>query len=300
MIHTIDTIPYRRPISHTIKGGVKLEGKNIRVGDIQIPPGLRSRLRARVANFSSIQEGVNARDLYLRGKVTGSSVKWFGLVTPKFEELTPHAIADVLETKTGDAPIVRYAPGAERFVLSSKVGETDGSELYLCIDSGDFGTYGGNGQMAVRAGFSLHDPATGSWTSFHSPHVAQARVIHRFDKPSLESAVDVILEGASGITARIGASCDVSYKGAALSAYMAQVGNRTSSKRLLARVRSGINGAQVSAADLAEHISLEAQSLSERAQLRLESVAGEVMYHAGSVGEGYVAGQQPAQLGLKF
>ena len=300
MIHTIDAIPNRRPLIHTLKGDVSVKDKEIMVGDVQIPPGFRSTLKKRTKNYSSIQEGVDMRNLYLRGKVVQDSVKWFGLVTQKFAEMTPFDISSVLKNKTENSPIVRYAPTAERFVLSSKVGDTNGSELYLCIDSGDFGTYGGNGQMAMRAGFSLYNPSTDAWTSFHSPHVSQARVIHRIDVPSLENAVDAILDGTQGITSRIDASCDVTYSGNALSQYMTQVGERTESKKLLAKVRSGINGSYVNAADLASQISLEAKMLPERAQLRLESVAGEVLYHAGSVAQGYVAKTQPAQLGLKF
>lgn len=300
MIHTIDTIPNRRPLIHTLKGDVSVKDKEIMVGDVQIPPGFRSTLKKRTKNYSSIQEGVDMRNLYLRGKVVQDSVKWFGLVTQKFAEMTPFDISSVLKNKTENSPIVRYAPTAERFVLSSKVGDTNGSELYLCIDSGDFGTYGGNGQMAMRAGFSLYNPSTDAWTSFHSPHVSQARVIHRIDVPSLENAVDAILDGTQGITSRIDASCDVTYSGNALSLYMDQVGDRTKSKKLLAKVRRGINGSHINATNLATQISLEAKMLPERAQLRLESVAGEVLYHAGSVAEGYVAKQQPAQLGLKF
>lgn len=289
MIEDLIRVPKRTAIVHRLEGDIFYICGSTKIGDVVIPRRFEHTLDIRTRAYESIEEALEDKNLYLRGKLQGETVEWFGLVTDQFKEINLNEIKAVGKKLTGENPRIRYNRDRERFQLKSKVSElSDGTGVYLSIDSGDFGTYGGNGQMAVRVGLATYNPDTDAWMTMHTYNVDQERVIHKKDETPLEEAVGQVLKDTTELDDRIEASKSVIYGPRAIAEYAAITGKKCRAKKALARVAESVD-CQISAFDLAGKIVQECKDLAGSTQMRMENIAGEVIYFAGDVAASYAA-----------
>ena len=289
MIEDLIRVPKRTAIVHKLEGDVFYVGESTKVGDVVIPKRFEHTLDRRTQSYESLAEALGDKNLYLRGKLDGDNVEWFGLVTDQFKEINLEEIESIGRQVTGESPRIRYNRDRERFQLQSKVSElADGTGVYLSIDSGDFGTYGGNGQMAARVGLATYNPDTDAWMTMHTYNVDQVRVIHKKDETPLDEATNQVLEDTVELDDRIEASKGVIYGPRAVAEYAAITGQKCRAKKALARVAESVDG-PISAFDLAGKIVQECKDLAGSTQMRMENIAGEVIYFAGDVAASYAA-----------
>lgn len=282
MVQTLTRVPWKTGIDFRIQGDANVTGTNYQIGDIIIPKRwantLQKRLQTEDVNGLPIEKALTEKELYLRGRVQGTNtIDWFGLVTAKFQALPLDTLEQAAKKATGDGFSVRYLEERERFILEHKIAETsDGTELYLSIDSGDFGVYGGNGQMAVRTGLSLHNPKTKSILSTHSLKGASKRTIHRYDTASIDSAIEEALKGVDQFVEDITIAKETTYHPIAVQGYAAKVvANRKAPKGLIQQL-AGINS-PISAYDFAEKVSQVGRNYAQSTSLGLERLGAELI-----------------------
>ncbi len=182
----INNIPNYEPIVHRLNGKVEIAGWDLFVGGLEVPRKFHRKLKKRAGELD-IQDAIDTKYLYLRG--TGNSNGWFGLVTDKFMPIPIAEVAKAFYEVKSDA-IIRYDTSKERFVVSYGIGKFPES-THLFLDSGQFGTYGGNGEMSVRAGVVLygnHENKVGVVLS----ESIRKRFIHRWDQSDIGEVVNEI------------------------------------------------------------------------------------------------------------
>ncbi|GEM_PF-2863849 len=291
MIQTIERLPQLTPLHHPLKGDVEIESGRIAIGGCEVPRHLHKRLAARTKGYENLQQAVNEKDLYLRGRVGKEQrVEWFGLVTDKFRALPLQEVVEVVEREHKER-VIRYLPDKERFILNYTVGEIERSEglkpvrVSMFFDTGNYGLYGGHGQMALRAGISTYDGLCTNWTMFLSQK--KLRVIHRNDVAELEATLEDLNVQASKTIDNWKHSNDIMYDKETLGKYAAEYGEKAQAKKFFERLLEGVEG-KISAYDLAWKMTKDAQNIgSDATRLRLEMLAAEVISSADQIKERY-------------
>src|SRR3989339_2208112 len=88
MIEKLGYIPRKTAIVHQLEGDVSYVDSRVIIGDILLPERFQGTLDKRTRKYDGLQEAVDNKELFLRGKINyESGVQWFGLVTDKFQEL---------------------------------------------------------------------------------------------------------------------------------------------------------------------------------------------------------------------
>jgi hypothetical protein len=187
----INSIPRYEAIVQLLKGHIERYGREISIGGIEVPAKLQSKLKKRSKGMR-LQEAVDSKNLYLRGAdMTQNGINWFGLVTDKF---MPMPIADMAQAfyDLNKGSVIRYDTDRERYVISCGIGKFP-ETTHIFLDSGDFGTYGGNGDMSVRMGIALYNPGRCRVAVLEKDHIDR-RFIHRWDHNNLDEVVEEIRE----------------------------------------------------------------------------------------------------------
>ncbi|MBS3168667.1 hypothetical protein J4216_06070 [Candidatus Woesearchaeota archaeon] len=188
----INQIPKYKPVVHLLKGQVERNNGILYVGGLEVPKNFHGKLRRRSRGKDSLQQAIDEKQIYLRGASNGSeSVNWFGLVTDKFTDLPIAELGQAFADVNSDA-IIRYDTRRERFVVSYGIGRFPES-THLFLDSGDFGTYGGNGEMTVRTGVALYG-TSGNRIGVVLSDSIRKRFIHRWDHNDISDVVNEVRE----------------------------------------------------------------------------------------------------------
>ena len=294
----MNTIPRQTPIHQKLAGDVEFEGEigqrlgvrvaeKIRIGGVDVPCELYGRLAERSASYGSIQSRVDEKPLFLRGRFTGQGAEWFGLVTDQFEEL-PLDQADCILGTVGRRGEVRYDADKERFIVNyllTRMPTLNGRSVGLnfFVDSGDYGMYGGNGRMAMRTGVSVHDGECLNWTRFMDSGID--RIIHRVDEWRVGDVIDLLYGLAEQVQEKWKQGSDVVLEPAVLAGYAAEYGSKVGAKRVFERA-FGSEG--LSAYDAAFRLTQEAQGVGAATQLKLETLAGELIMHPQEIRQRYL------------
>ncbi len=183
----LQTIPNYEAIVQPLKGKVREKEGYISVGNIEVPKRFYNKLYKRAGELT-LQEAIDTKEIYLRGRIHHGSVDWFGLVTDKFMSMPIAELGQALHTSTNG--VIRYEIERERFVVSYGIGKfPENTQVFL--DSADFGTYGGNGEMSVRVGVALYGPGRNRVAVLLDDSIKQ-RFIHRWDKNEISDVVNSI------------------------------------------------------------------------------------------------------------
>ncbi len=296
-------IPKKEPVFLQLEGEVRIQGSQIRVGEIGVPRKFHAKFKARCkeqdAKFDP-QEAtkvLNAKKLFLIGREGASKFvanDWFGLVTQEFKSIYPTEVISVLENvlrQRGELrQTIRYAREEERYLANYRVGEmvVRGDTKYpsivdlnLCVDSGEFGVYGGNGEEAVKMGVSVMSPMLSAWTLFLPKSGKREKLIHR-KGTNLGDAVNELDEFSSEVRAMWAQSTNVFYPKGVVDQYLGEYGKRVSKgflRELYNRTHVYYRGeGKISAFDLARGIAdANAKTYSDTVRLSLEALAGEVI-----------------------
>ncbi len=282
MVQTLTRVPWKTGVDFRVEGEVAQAGANYRVGDLLLPKRWVSTMQKRLATPDianmPIEDALAQKELYLRGRLQGDKgIDWFGLVTSKFQPLPLNTLEEAAGQATGTGFSVRYLESRERFVLEHKVGDSsDGSELYLSIDSGDFGVYGGNGQMAVRTGLTSYNPSSGNIISTHSLVGDTQRTIHRYDKASIDTAIEATLRGVTFFSEDIEIARATVYHPTAVQDYVQNVVSVGRTPKGLAQHLAAIDS-PISALDLANKVAGVGDMYAESTRLGLQRLGGEIV-----------------------
>ena len=270
MIEKLGYIPRKTAIVHQLEGDVSYVGSRVIIGDILLPERFQGTLDKRTRKYDGLQEAVDNKELFLRGKINyESGVQWFGLVTDKFQELRIGEIDSEIQGRLRVPGMTRLARTKDRFLVNYPIDSIDGeTELHLSFDSGEFGLYGGNGQTAIRIGYSVTDGK--NWLNFHSPNLFGQRIIHRWDEADIPSTLDAILGAREDVKALVQRQRDSRMSSAEFEAYFSNM-KGLKAKTLFREIAGSFDNA--SRYDLATMISNASSERAESTQLRLESAA---------------------------
>lgn len=270
MIEKLGYIPRKTAIVHQLEGDISYAGSRIMIGDILLPEKFDRTLSKRTCKYDDLQEAVDNKELFLRGKIGyDSSVQWFGLVTDKFQELRISDLDSEIQSRVKVPSRTRLAKTKDRFIVTYPLESIDGeTELHLSFDSGEFGLYGGNGQTAIRLGYSVTDGK--NWLNFHNPNLFSHRVIHRWDEADIPSTLDAILEEKDALKLLIQRQKGASVNTKDFEAYFLNV-KGLKAKTLFQEIAGSFDNA--SKYDLANRISEASSERAESTQLRLELAA---------------------------
>lgn len=283
-------IPQKQAIVHRLQGKVEQQGP-LSVGGVAIPPSLVNRFHQRCKDYKTLQEAVDHKNLYLRGRETSQGIHWFGLTTDDFKPFPVSEIEKaVSETSTKYA--IRYMPDRERFLLNYEINSVP-QKLHLYIDSGDFGVYGGNGQSALKAGLSMFDWICTNWTMFlHQVEKTEnhGKREHRQETPDIRSIIGRQMQFADTVMQKWEESKDIVLGKEVFTGYAKAYTERMGQKNLFGRVLEDL-GARASVYDIAYSITQEAQQLADLPRARMEMLAGELVLCPDKIKQAYQSGR---------
>jgi len=164
----VTEIPYKNPIVQKLEGKVVEYDNNISVGNVLLPELLSKKLQRRCANYEQIEDAIEDKELYVRGREFNGKIEWFGLVSGEFKSMDPEFLNQHLETKAKDR-IIRYDAELERVQIGYVLDSNGHDRTMIHVDSGNFGVYGGNGESAVKIGVSITNNDPNVWTLFYNP-----------------------------------------------------------------------------------------------------------------------------------
>lgn len=289
MVQTLTKVPWKTGVDFRVEGDVTELASGYRIGDLVVPKRWASTLQKRLdtpdVKDLPMEEALAKKELILRGRLQGDKgVNWFGLVTKEFQPLPLDTLEAAAAEATGNGFSVRYLESRERFILEHQVAETtNGTRLYLSIDSGDFGVYGGNGQMAVRTGLTAYNPTTGVHLSTHSLVGDTQRTIHRYDAPSIEAAIEATLSGVGRLSEDLMIAGETLYHPIAVQDYVQSVIACGRAPKGLAKQLAGIDKV-TSALNLANQVTAVGDKYAESTKVALQRLGGEIIAGARMIG----------------
>lgn len=285
MVLLLGNIPQKEPIVRKLKGKVKRKGIYLHVGDVRIPWNLERKFLKRCRNHSTLQDAVDDKDFFLRGRDTPLGPSWFALHSSEFKPIPISEIEEIF-SDLADKCTVRYYPQKERFQVNYPVCDVP-QRMSLLVDSGDFGTYGGNAESAIKVGLSIFDCICTNWTLFLQKNKKMSgRAIHKKDEPDLKEIVDAQFNFANVVQGKWDDSKDILYTKDVVQAYANAYTKRSGHLRFFQRVLDRI-GATTSGYDLAYSMTQEAQELADNSRMRMEMLAGEIILCPEQITEWY-------------
>lgn len=275
MIQLMNEIPQKEAIILPLKGRVEYEGEQTMVGGVAVPAALVKKLVRNSTSYDSLQDAIDEKELYLRGRETVGGVEWFGLVSGQFRPISVQRVSDLLGD-ISQGMTVRYDESRERFHVGYVLKRDP--QVMVYADSGDFGVYGGNGESALQYGISIADAEPTSWTIFQNQRQVEGskRAIHRLSLPSIDNVVKRQLEFANSVERAWEANRIKVYSHAEVEDFKAAYLDRCATifEGVLGQMNGSIQGEELLAA-----LHEEARRHCSRKQFGLEAVAGEmVMY----------------------
>src|SRR3989344_865856 len=91
-----DRVPMMRPTVARLEGVVSYDNNGIKVGDVEVPAHLQGKFLRRCEGYNTLQEAVDGKEIYLRGKPSHHGTFWFGLVSGEFRPITVKAVSEAL------------------------------------------------------------------------------------------------------------------------------------------------------------------------------------------------------------
>ena len=220
----------------------------------------------------------------------------------RFEELDLRELAGRVGKYTGTEPLVRYFSSQERvhlhFPLTSSM-----HPLYMLVDSGRFGVYGGSGHNAFTYGLSWEHggrrAAGAGWALFLGKTLGgkSGRGIH-IEGDKLPERLEQIVAMGPEIDRAIAESRDRTFTRGELDAYLDLYTQKGLSKKIAWQFRGSI-AEEASAYNLATRISMMGHwsGHSDTTRIRAETIAGELILCYEQIKE---AINNPGQTGKKI
>lgn len=239
-----------------------------------MPEYLSSKLIRKYGDID-LQDKIDNKILSLRGLKNDNGINWFGLVSEKFQPLDVKATKDILKKFSNGK--IRYNPKTERFMANYKIAKLPGTEtdINFVFDSGNFGTYGGNGESAFKAGISIYDSLCTNWTLFLRKNSGYRKFIHR-NSSNLEEVFENLNETAKNIGVKWEKSKEIFYDLETVAKYAEDYGGKNKIKGLFNKILPKIKD-KISLYDLSWNITKEAQKLNPISRMMSEMLAGELI-----------------------
>ncbi len=277
MIELINEIPNKKPIVKKLEGEIIETEHTMRIGDTMLSPYIAGKLKRRQGMFPTLQDAVNNKDIYLLGRNSSRGIHWFGLVSGEFRplsvELASNYLGDITREKT-----VRYDPQTERYQVgyAFKESKNRNTKLMVYADSGEFGTYGGNGESAFKYGIALCEEDPKSWTLFQNNKEFKRndKVVHRYSHKDLPTVSSKQFQMVDNVEHMWEENKKKDYTRNDVQAFAFTYINRCA--RAFDSVLSGMNG-HISGYELIQKLQTAGKELSTNARFGLEALAGEIV-----------------------
>jgi hypothetical protein len=221
-----------------------------------------------------IEETAWNKNIYIRsaGKVPLS------VVTDKFKEIRPAELAAETSRIVGSDPIVRYFQANQSLQMNFPL-QTRFKGMYLAINTGPFGVYGGSGKNAVSYGIAWYNHVCANWTVFLNKFLRKdlGRIVHIGDK-SQNDSLGQILQLTGDVTGQISESRDKRFDAGQLNGYLSLYETKGLNKKMADAIRTE-NPRGVSVHDLSYRLTQLCQDkdLSDTTRARIEYMAGEAI-----------------------
>ncbi|MBW3021164.1 hypothetical protein KY334_07755 [Candidatus Woesearchaeota archaeon] len=220
-----------------------------------------------------IGDTTESKNLYMRF----AENRPLSLVTDKFTEINPIDLLKESSKVMGLEPTVRYFKNDNSLQFNFPIADFDG--MYLVVNTGKDGVYGGSGKNAITYGISWFNDICTNWTLFldKTLHDSFGRVIHRNDT-ALENKVEGLLNMAGDVKNRIDESHSYFFDKMELSKYLGMYNNKGLPKGLSEQI-IGENPKGMSCYDLSYRLTELCQDdkLSDTTRSKMEYMGGEVM-----------------------
>src|SRR3989338_8683316 len=153
-------------------------------------------------------EANQQKDLFLRF----ADDKPLSVVTNRFKEISPQELYEKGAKLLGTEPTVRYFMSDESLQFNFPI-STRFSGLYVLIDTGEYGVYGGSGVTAVRYGIAWYNHTCSKWTIFLDKIIKNGlgRMVHKAGT-YLESQLEQMLSSTNELRGAISSSREKHFK----------------------------------------------------------------------------------------
>jgi hypothetical protein len=162
--------------------------------------GLDSNPRKTGLNADQIRDviakTIQTKNLYVRG----AAGKSLSVVTDAFKEFDAEEIIDEAKRLLGKEPIMRYFKHDESIQANFSF-DANMPGMYLTLNTGSFGTYGGSGRSALKYSISWYNTFCTNWTAFLYDTVDSKlkKVIHKqesdLDFAVIRSTLEKVTQG---------------------------------------------------------------------------------------------------------
>lgn len=269
----VDEVPQKEAIVHLLRGKVVEEQYKLTVGDVVLSPWLVGKLKRRCEGYLSLQDGIEDKDIYLRGRKTDYGVHWFGLVSDQFRPMSVERVGNTIG-EIAQKEFVRYDQALERFQIGYVVKDS-AAKVMVYVDSGDFGVYGGNGESALHYGVAIMDGNPHSWALFQNKRQINndKRVIHRVSFKSLEKIAQMHQQFIQNIESLWEQNIKRDYTREEVSVFASTYIQRC--EQVFQNILTGMNGG-IKGYELIGRMQEEAVRLSGRTQLGIEALMGDI------------------------
>ncbi len=277
MIQLLDEIPSKKPIVKKVEGEIIETEHTMRVGDTLLSPYIAGKLRKRQGKFPTLQDAVNNKEIYILGRNASQGMHWFGLVSGEFRplsvEIANNYLGDISREKR-----VRYDPQTERYQVgyAFKESKNKNTKLMVYADSGEFGTYGGNGESAFKYGIALCEEDPKTWTLFQNSKEFRRsdKVVHRYAHKDLITVGMKQLQMVDNVERMWEENKKKDYTRTDVQAFAFTYINRCA--HAFDSVLSGMNG-HISGYELIQKLHTAGKDLSTSTRFGLEALAGEIV-----------------------
>jgi hypothetical protein len=218
------------------------------------------------------------KDLYVRY----ADEKPLSVVTGRFREIKPSdvmaEIADVLQV----APTIRYFRGNESLQLNFPL-DNRFHGLYINVNTGSYGIYGGSGKQAVSYGISWYNTTCSNWTVFLRKSLNEiskengGRIIH-IDDINPKKTIEQLASAANYVEEAIESSHDKIFKPEQLGMYFNIYESKGMTKNISETIKAE-NPKGASAYDISYRLTQLCQNpkLADVTRGRIEYMAGEMI-----------------------
>jgi len=200
------------------------------------------------------------------------------LVTDKFREINPTTMAGNISGKLKSQPLVRYFQDNESVQMNFPI-ESRFPGLYIAVNTGPYGVFGGSGQNAIQYGITWFNKTCSNWTMFLGRDLMsrRGRIIHR-NNGSENKNLDALIKTADELAMEIEDSKSKIFDRCDLENYF----NAYIKKGMPEKIKETIvneNPNWISAYDLSYRLTQLCQDpkLSDVTRARIEYLAGEVI-----------------------
>lgn len=221
-----------------------------------------------------ISRANSGRNMYIRF----AGEKPLSVVTDVFQEISPIELVAKTSQAMGVMPVVRYFKDNESLQLNFPM-NTRFNGMYLTINTGPYGVYGGSGLNAVSYGIAWYNIICSNWTMFLHKTLREGlgRVVHKGGN-GFEEKLPEMLSVTDELEGRIEGSREKRFTFDELDNYLYLYERRGLNKGFTQQIKEE-NPDGLTVYDLSYRLTelCQGEKISDVTRARVEFIAGEVI-----------------------